>query len=256
MARASISGATAPSIAAMVTVSDFVRLSCPSSSAGRWFEPTERGASCRHRLFPRADAAPSIPKRPAHILGSLGASSAAKLQPFRAPAATGRRAIRDKAPRALTRPRRPNAGPSAPTHEAPAVAVSRTISLIHAPLLARGGSRRWCPCVSGNPHTEAVRRQSQFAVDDRRAHDARIWRIDLRTASRKAWLAFSMRCQRSATAWPAGAPLTLRENSCRRDRARDGDLRLAGEPRLRGRGFTIRRRRIGRRRSRSQMIVP
>ena len=31
---------------------------------------------------------------------------------------------------------------------------------------------------------------------------ARTWRMDLRTASRKAWLAFSMRCQRSAT-WVA-----------------------------------------------------
>lgn len=30
----------------------------------------------------------------------------------------------------------------------------------------------------------------------------RIWRIDLRTASRKAWLAFSIKCQRSAT-WTA-----------------------------------------------------
>jgi hypothetical protein len=27
----------------------------------------------------------------------------------------------------------------------------------------------------------------------------RTWRMDLRTASRKAWLAFSIKCQRSAT---------------------------------------------------------
>jgi hypothetical protein len=33
----------------------------------------------------------------------------------------------------------------------------------------------------------------------------RIWRIDLRTASRKAWLAFCIRCQRSATCIALGS---------------------------------------------------
>jgi hypothetical protein len=39
------------------------------------------------------------------------------------------------------------------------------------------------------------------------APTARTWRMDLRTASRKAWLGFSMRCQRSATWMACGSAL-------------------------------------------------
>ena len=50
---------------------------------------------------------------------------------------------------------------------------------------------------------KALGSSEQLGIDCRRPNGAvRIWRIVLRTASRKARLAFSIRCQRSAT-WVA-----------------------------------------------------
>ena len=54
----------------------------------------------------------------------------------------------------------------------------------------------------------------------------RIWRIDLRTASRKAWLAFSIKCPRSATCTASGSPASASPTH-------------AGQPRLGGRRFSI-----------------
>jgi hypothetical protein len=60
----------------------------------------------------------------------------------------------------------------------------------------------------------------------------RIWRIDLRTAPRKAALAFSIRCQRSAT-WRAWGSALLVASAKPPPQSRvNRDLRLSGEPRL------------------------
>jgi hypothetical protein len=71
----------------------------------------------------------------------------------------------------------------------------------------------------------------------------RTWRMDLRTASRKAWLAFSIKCQRSATWGGVRERLGHSKGVTTAAVARDHS-NLSGN------------RVIGRRRSRSQMIVP
>ena len=63
---------------------------------------------------------------------------------------------------------------------------------------------------------------------------ARTWRMDLRTASRKAWLAFSIRCQRSATWMACGSGLGCGKGITAAAVARDhSNLRLPREPGLR-----------------------
>ena len=162
-ARVSISGATPPSIAAMVTVSDFVRLSRPvvMSRAMVRADGTRRklsasAFSARRRRAVHSETTRRHPRKPWRFKRRQSS------QPFRAPACHWPSSHSRQGSKELSRDRKTSERwPLSTRRTRPRLwPVSRTISLIDAPPLARARIAALASRVSGNPHIGAVRRQS------------------------------------------------------------------------------------------------